>query len=81
MKNRCFKILRKVSPVHGILPRSYYLPRVTLIDSIPYASGGYADIWKGQVDGRPVGVKAFRTQAATDLDKIKRVCDSVPTKG
>jgi len=72
MKNRCFKILRKVSPAHGILPKSYYLPDVTLSDTIPYASGGFADIWKGQRDGRQVGIKAFRTQAAGNLDKIKR---------
>ena len=76
MKNRCFKILRKVSPAHGILPKSYHLPQVTLTDTIPYASGGFADIWKGQLDGHQVCIKAFRTQAAAYLDKIKRVRDS-----
>ncbi|KAF9789361.1 kinase-like domain-containing protein [Thelephora terrestris] len=72
LKNRCFKVLRKVSPAHGILPKSYYLVAVTLLDSIPYASGGFADIWKGQMDGRQVCVKAFRTQTTANLTKIKR---------
>jgi hypothetical protein len=74
LKNRCFRILRKVSPAQGVLPKSYFPPGVTLSDIIPYASGGFADIWKGQQDGKPVCVKAFRTQTAANLDKIKRVC-------
>ena len=73
LKNRCFRILRKVSPTHGILPNSYFLPGVTLSDDIPCAAGGFADIWKGQLDGNQVCVKAFRTQTPTNLEKIKRV--------
>ena len=91
LKNRCFRVLRKVSPAHGILPKSYFPPGVTLSD-IPYASGGFADVWKGQQDGKPVCVKAFRTQPAANLDKVKRVCASfllqhddefnlIPTRG
>ncbi|KAF9647766.1 kinase-like protein, partial [Thelephora ganbajun] len=72
LKNRCFRVLRKVSHSRGILPKSYYLAGVTLSDTIPYASGGFADIWKGQSDEHQVCVKAFRTQAAGNLDKIKR---------
>ena len=92
MKNRCFRVLRRVSPAHGVLPKSYFLPGVTLIDNIPYAAGGFADIWKGQQDGKQVCVKAFRTQTPTNLDKIRRVCCSslfqrvgmlnlIPTRG
>ena len=73
MKNRCFKLLRKVSPTHGILPNSYFLPGVTLSDTTPYAAGGFADIWKGQRDGNQVCVKALRTQTPVNLKKIKRV--------
>ena len=80
LKNRCFKVLRKVSPSHGILPKSYYPEGVTLSDTIPYASGGFADIWKGQQDGNHVCVKAFRTQTKANLDKIKRVCDGISAR-
>ena len=73
LKNRCFQILRKVSPTHGILPNSYFLPGVTLSDDIPYAAGGFADIWKGRRDGNQVCVKALRTQTPVNLEKIKRV--------
>ena len=73
MKNRCFKLLREVSPAYGILPKSYHLPHLSLNDTIPYASGGFADIWKGQLDRRQVCIKAFRTQAAGNLEGTKRV--------
>ena len=80
LKNRCFGVLRKVSFSHGILPKSYHPDGVTLIDTIPYASGGFADIWKGQRDGYQVCVKAFRTQTATNLEKLKRVRSRVSTR-
>jgi len=76
LKRRYFRVLRKVSLAHGILPKSYLPTEVTLSDTVPYASGGFADIWKGLQDGNLVCIKAFQTQTAADLDKIKRVCDS-----
>jgi hypothetical protein len=74
LKNRCFRVLCEVSPSHGILPKSCYPEGVTLIDTVPYASGGFAGVWKGQRDGNQVCVKAFRTQMAGNLDKVKLVC-------
>ena len=74
LKNRCLRVLRKLSPSQGILPKSYYPDGVTLSDTIPYASGGFADIWKGRRGEVQVCVKAFRTQTTANLDKIKRVC-------
>ena len=71
MKDRRLTILRKVSLTHGILPKSYHLP---LSDTIPCSSGGFADVWRGQLDGRQMCVKAFRTHGMSNLDKIKRVC-------
>ena len=44
------------------------------MDTIFYAPGGFADVWKGQLDENQVCVKAFRTQTPGNLDKIKRVC-------
>ena len=73
LKNRCFRILRKISPTHGILPNSYFLPGVTLSDNMPYAVGGFADIWKGQRDGNQVCVKALHTRTPANLEKTKRV--------
>ena len=49
-------------------------------ETIPYALGGFADIWKGQRDGREMCIKAFRTQTTANLDKIKRVCGDILTR-
>jgi len=80
LRNRCFRVLRRALPTYGILPRSYYPPGVTLSDTIPYTSGGFADIWKAQRDGNQVCVKAFRTQTAANLNRIKRVRCTVPMR-
>ena len=66
-------VLRKVSPSQGVLPKSYFPTGVTLSDTVPYSPGGFADIWKGELDGNQVCVKAFRTQTAANRDNIKRV--------
>jgi len=55
---------------------------VALSDSTPHASGGFADIWKGELDGNRVCVKSFRTQAVENTEKFKRVRgSSLSTRG
>ena len=76
LRDRCFRVLSNASSTHGILPKSYFPPRVTLSDSTYYSSGGFADVWKGQLDGKQVCVKALRIQMLGGLDRIKRVCYS-----
>jgi hypothetical protein len=81
IKDSCFETLRKVSLARGILPKSYHLPQVTLSDTVPYASGVIAVVWKGQLDGRQVCIKAFLIHEAAYQDKIKRVRSRVPNRG
>ena len=76
VKRRCLRILRRVAPAYSVLPKSYSPPGVTLNGTIPHTSGGFADVWKGQLDGNQVCIKTFRTQAAAGMDKIRRVCAS-----
>ena len=60
----------------GSLPKSYYLPDVTLSGDLPYAKGGFADTWKGQRNGVQVCVKEFWN--VLDVNRIKRVRDNAP---
>jgi len=55
------------------MPESYSPTGVTLSDTIHHISGGFADIWKGELDGHQVCVKAIRTQPVANLKKINRV--------
>ena len=76
-KLRCFRTLRKVSSEYGVLPKSYYLDKAIL--KYTY-SGRLTDVERVQFDGRQVCIKAFRTQAGPNLEKIRRVCNIVPKK-
>ena len=73
VKQRCFKVLRRVAPVYNVLPKSYSPLGVTLSNDMPRASGVFSDIWEGQLDGNRVCVKTFRTRTEVDLKKIKQV--------
>jgi hypothetical protein len=35
--------------------------------------GGYADVWKGEYQGRPVAAKVIRVYSTTDWNKIRKV--------
>ena len=56
------------------------LPTSTLLvaglekrDDIAVASGGLADIWRGEYYGSPVAIKAFRIYPAQNLKEAKEV--------
>lgn len=80
-KRWCFKLLRQVSPEHGVLPKSYYLDKAILRDATPSELGILTDVGKAQLDGHQVAIKAFRTHGRETPEKIKRVCDLVPRRG
>lgn len=39
----------------------------------PLCGGGYANIWKGQYQGREVAAKVLRVFSKNDLARVKRV--------
>lgn len=41
--------------------------------SIAVASGGFTDVWRGDSNGRPVAIKAFRIYPAQNLKEAKEV--------
>jgi hypothetical protein len=57
-----------------VLPKSYYLDKVNLRDTIPSDSGRFADVREARLDGRQVYIKIFRTQTGANQVKIKQVC-------
>ena len=73
VKERCFKVLRRVVPEYNVLPKSYSPVGVTLSDNMPFTCGVLSGVWKGQLNGNRVCVKTFRTQTEVDLNEIKRV--------
>jgi hypothetical protein len=75
LRRRSVLALRRVCGLQTILPCSCILSNnVSKEGDFAFASGGLADTWKGNHDGNPVCVKAFRTYTADALIEIKKVC-------
>jgi hypothetical protein len=72
LKERYFRVLCQVCHSHNVLPTSCVALGVVSVEK--RALGAFADIYKGQHAGTLVCIKAFRRQAARDMEAIKRVC-------
>ncbi|KAF9781366.1 kinase-like domain-containing protein [Thelephora terrestris] len=73
LRRRGFRTLRRVCGLQTTLPRSCILSgNIPKEGDFAFASGGLADTWKGNHDGNPVCIKAFRTYTADALIEIKK---------
>ena len=74
LRRRSVRILRRVCGLRMILPRSCMISDgISKEGNTAFASGGFADVWKGRHNGNPVRVIAFRAYTADNLAKIKQV--------
>jgi hypothetical protein len=74
LRRKSVRILRRVCGSETILPRSCILSEnISKEGDIAFASGGFADVWKGRHNGKLVCIKAFRAYTAENLSKIKQV--------
>ena len=75
LRRSSVRILRRVCGLQTILPRSCILSdNISKEGDIAFASGGFADVWKGRYNENPVCIKAFRACTADNLIEIKKVC-------
>lgn len=74
LRRKCLDTLRMICGQRALLPRSVKItPDYNRFDD-PQYRGGYADVWKGEYQGRKVAVKVLRMYVSSDLDKITSVC-------
>ena len=71
-------MLRKTCAEIGVLPSSYHLDdgQIKKLNDVPFASGGYSDVWRASYKGDSVSVKAFRvytTDNIKDLTKVSKI--------
>ena len=69
----CFGVLCRICGSQALLPRSLQIPLCYNRLDTPLYRGGFADVWKGEYQGRPVAVKALRVYSTSDFAKITRV--------
>ena len=61
----------------GVLPQSFILEKAfDERETTPFATGGFSDIYKGTIDGRPVAIKTLRV-TTTEYKKVHKVNRSV----
>jgi len=82
---RSLRALRKACGIYGLLPDSHLLPRgLTTVNKRPFASGGFADVWKARSrDNQVFAVKSLRVYEVdnfADVKKVLRLCCPVPTR-
>ncbi|KAF9644930.1 kinase-like protein, partial [Thelephora ganbajun] len=77
---KCLAASRRICGRQALLPRSAQIPICYNRLDNPLYRGGYADVWKGEHQGRDVAVKVLRVYSTSDFDKItSRFCKEVVT--
>jgi len=73
LRRNSLNLLSGVCGVYRLLPRSLHIPLCYDRLGTPLYRGGYADVWKGEHQGRPVAVKVLRVYLMDDFNKILSV--------
>lgn len=64
--------LRKLSKHSGLYPDCLLLQGIKPHGSDPVEAGRFGDVWKGELNGRPVAVKIIRTYLKSDVAQLAR---------
>ena len=68
-----FRVLRRLCGRMGHLPESYLLPHKFDLSGPSRASGGFADVRVGVLNGKSVAVKSLRVSEMDDKARIRKV--------
>ncbi|KAG6910118.1 hypothetical protein DXG01_013172, partial [Tephrocybe rancida] len=63
---------QRLASQSGLFPTCYSLGNVADSDTLEY-SGGFADIYKGELHGRAICLKSIRRTQQTDIDHLSKV--------
>ncbi|KAL5500984.1 hypothetical protein ACEPAH_9371 [Sanghuangporus vaninii] len=66
------RFLKSAAENRGILPSNIFLSGVHRVGSSSVHGGGFADVWKGEYEGRPVALKILRIYLFPDKEKVQR---------
>ena len=73
LRGKCLSGLCWTCGRHALLPKSLQIPLSYNRSDYPLYRGGYADVWKGEYQGRHVAVKVLGVSSGSDFDKIMSV--------
>lgn len=66
------RFLKHVVEKRGILPSSIFLSSVRRVGTNFVHGGGFADVWKGEYEGKDVALKVLRIFCSADREKMQR---------
>ena len=73
--------LCRICSRQALLPRSVQIPLCYNRMDAPLYHGGFAEVWKGEHQGREVAVKVLRVYVTSNIVKITRVGFHTRSKG
>lgn len=82
-KAKLHRALRKTCGEVGILPSSYYLDEneIKKLNEVPFASGGYSDVWRASYQEENVSIKALRVYAVDNIKQLTKVSHTLTPRG
>ena len=84
LQRKCLSALCRICGRLALLPRTLQVSVRYNRWSTPQYRGGYADVWKGECQGRPVAAKVIRIYSTSNFYKIRKVrylYDILPSNG
>ena len=73
LRGKCLATLCRICGRRGLLPRSVQIPLCYDRTDAPLYHGGFAEVWKGEHQGREVAVKVIKMYKTSNVAKITRV--------
>ena len=77
LRKKTLSALWKICGRQALLPGSIQIPSCYDRSDEALCSGGYADVWMGEYEGRKVAVKVLRIFMTSDLNKTTSVGHSL----
>uniref|UniRef100_A0A0W0ETT3 Protein kinase domain-containing protein n=1 Tax=Moniliophthora roreri TaxID=221103 RepID=A0A0W0ETT3_MONRR len=68
-RRQCWSGIRALAKKHRVLPDCLFLNNITREGNHPLYGGGFADVFKGSIEDRPVCLKVLRTYVKADQRK------------
>jgi hypothetical protein len=70
---KCLRPLYRICGRQALFPNSLAIPLCYNPTEAPLAHGGFADVWKGQYNGRDVAASVLRVYLTNNLRRVRRV--------
>ncbi|KAF9642512.1 kinase-like protein [Thelephora ganbajun] len=72
IRRNCLGYLARICDHRALLPKSLHIPLRYDLLRPPSYTGGFAEVWKGEYNGREVAIKTLRVYPRDDVEHFRR---------